>query len=269
MKNVLVLIHDDAGQEARLQAALDLTRALEGHLIALDVVYAPVMATDVLGVDMQLEILADARTRENEHCQRIKARLEREDVAWELVQTTGEIDDCLARNAGLADVIVVNRKLDDQLSPEMRGITSDVARKAHKLVVAVAENCPRFDAAGHAVVAWDGSQPSMSALTAAVPLLALAGSVNIVEIQSDGPGSVHEAATYLSRHGIHAEVSLVARFRDDGGSIAEMLDSICASEGAAYCVMGAYGHSPLREAFFGGTTRAMLGFSRVPLVLAH
>ena len=28
MKNVLVLLHEDVGQEARLQAALDLTRAL-------------------------------------------------------------------------------------------------------------------------------------------------------------------------------------------------------------------------------------------------
>ena len=27
MKNVLLLVHDDQGQEARLQAALDLTRA--------------------------------------------------------------------------------------------------------------------------------------------------------------------------------------------------------------------------------------------------
>ena len=29
MKNVLVLMHEDAGREARFQAALDLTRALD------------------------------------------------------------------------------------------------------------------------------------------------------------------------------------------------------------------------------------------------
>ena len=37
MKNVLVLIHDDAGQEARLQAALDVVRNLDGHLACLEV----------------------------------------------------------------------------------------------------------------------------------------------------------------------------------------------------------------------------------------
>jgi hypothetical protein len=32
MKNVLLLVHDDLGQEARLQAALDIVRAIGGHL---------------------------------------------------------------------------------------------------------------------------------------------------------------------------------------------------------------------------------------------
>jgi nucleotide-binding universal stress UspA family protein len=269
MKNVLVLIHDDSGQEARLQAALDLTRALQGHLMALDVVQTPVLATDVLTADATLELLADARTREDANCTRIEARLEREDVAWDLSQTTGDLDDCLARHAGLADLIVLNRQLEDELAPDMRSVASQVALAAHKPIVAVAEDCTGFDAAGRAVVAWDGSAPAMAALTSAIPLLALAGSVNLVEIQRERPGSVHEAAAYLSRHGIHAEVSLVARFKDDSNSIAEILQSICTSEAAAYCVMGAYGHSALRETLFGGTTREMLGGSGVPLVLAH
>jgi hypothetical protein len=37
MKNVLLLVHDDPGQEARVQAALDVVRAIEGHLICLGV----------------------------------------------------------------------------------------------------------------------------------------------------------------------------------------------------------------------------------------
>src|SRR3989344_3652734 len=36
MKNILLLVHDDHGQEARLQAALDITRAVEGHLTCID-----------------------------------------------------------------------------------------------------------------------------------------------------------------------------------------------------------------------------------------
>ena len=35
MKNILLLIHDDPGQEARLQAALDITRAVEAFRTAI------------------------------------------------------------------------------------------------------------------------------------------------------------------------------------------------------------------------------------------
>ena len=41
MKNILLLVHDDAGQEARFQAALDIGRAVEGHLSCLDVTVIP------------------------------------------------------------------------------------------------------------------------------------------------------------------------------------------------------------------------------------
>ncbi len=46
MKNVLLLIHDDAGEEARLQVALDLARGLSGHLICVDIVQTASAAND-------------------------------------------------------------------------------------------------------------------------------------------------------------------------------------------------------------------------------
>lgn len=43
MKNVLLLVHEDNGQEARFQAEMDVTRALEGHLTCLEIIpFAPV-----------------------------------------------------------------------------------------------------------------------------------------------------------------------------------------------------------------------------------
>src|SRR3546814_13462010 len=44
VKNILLLVHHDAGQEARLQAALDITRAVGGHLACIDVTPFPVVA---------------------------------------------------------------------------------------------------------------------------------------------------------------------------------------------------------------------------------
>jgi nucleotide-binding universal stress UspA family protein len=268
MKNVLLLVHDDAGQEARLQAALDLTRAFQGHLTCLDGMRYPITA-GAFDPMAEAAMLEQEREREQAHSRRIADRLAEEDVSWTMAARVGELADCLVAASGLADIIVVNRQLDGA-GPDMLATAGNVAVKSGKPVVAVPDSCRKFDVGGHAVVAWDGSSAAMAALTGTIPLLALAGSVSLVEVQGEhANGSVEEGAAYLSRHGIHVEIDLVARSKVLGASVGEMLQTLCANQQAAYCVMGAYGHSPLREVLFGGVTRHMLRESSIPLVLVH
>src|SRR3546814_20270436 len=83
MKNVLLLVHDDSGQEARLQCALDLTRALSGHLFCMDVVKVPVLVGAEFGeAQAQAMLLEDTRETEAANDRKIKARLTDEDIAW-------------------------------------------------------------------------------------------------------------------------------------------------------------------------------------------
>lgn len=267
MKNILLLVHDDAGQEARLQAALDLVAALKGHLVCLDVVGLPVMASDYFSDVAQVAMVEEELARESEHCARIEERLEKEGIPFEMLRASGDLADCIVRNAGLADLIVVNRKMDDPFAPEMRSVASAIALKARKPIVAVPETARRFDVNGPVLVAWDGSSPAMAALTAAVPLLKLARTVVLFEVE-DGTVTppAEEAAAYLSRHGIHPTIEREARGPrqvDD-----HILDAI-ERYGATYCVMGAFGQSPLRQALFGGVTRRMLATTPVPLVIVH
>ena len=103
-------------------------------------------------------------------------------------------------------------------------------------------------------------------MRAATPLLALASGVTIVEIGAPNAAPVEEAATYLSRHRIHARVE-----RRDGSreGVADALLDICKDRQPSYCVIGAYGHSRVRESLFGGVTRRMLIESPIPLILGH
>ncbi|MDT9600816.1 universal stress protein [Sphingosinicella rhizophila] len=266
MKNVLLLVHEDPGQEARLQAALDLTRALEGHLVCLDVadLYAPAAAMVNVPVevsDMEEDRL-DRRTR-------LEDRLAREGVSWTMNQALGDLAACITRAAGLSDVIVLNRRLDSDPVPDMRGIVSQVVLKARKPVLAVAESCQGIDFSGPALVSWDGSLPATAALTASVPMLKLARSVNLLEIQGSSSGTVRDAAIYLSRHGVHADVDLLACFKDSAHETSAVIREVCLQNAYSYCVMGAYGNSLVRETLLGGVTRRMLAFSETPLLLAH
>ena len=272
MKNILVLVHEDAGQEARLQAALDLTRALGGHLSCADICQAPppsVVAPAYGILDVDVTLLQEARTREQANRATIEQRLAREDVSWSMASMTGELASCIAAQVGLADLIVLNRRLDDFVAPDMLGITSKLVLKVRKPIVAVPEGVRRFDVAGTSVVAWDGSDAATAALAASVPLLALAETVVLVEVVRSSSDSAEEAAAYLSRHNIHAEVERISSEDTSRARVVELIQSTCRGRGAGYCVMGAYGHSRLRETIFGGVTRAMLRTSPLPLVIAH
>ena len=266
MKNILLLVHDDGGQEARLQAALDLTRALDGHLTCLDVVQFPVLGGDYFTVAGQALLLEDERTREAANRDRLKERLAREDVAWTLNEAQGDIADCVTRAAALADLIVLNRRFERLSAVNMMEIATSVVMTTGKAIVAVDDDAQGFDASGPALVAWDGSASATAAMRAAVPILQLSGRVELFEVADGSPAaSVEDAAAYLSRHDVHANIRRVQM----AGSPAEMIGEACSLLGASYCVMGAFGHSPLREAILGGVTRHMLASSTIPLVLAH
>ena len=267
MKNVLLLIHDDAGEEARFQVALDLARALSGHLTCLDIVETPVLiGTDYTMADTAFALMADARDREAENRSRIKARLAAEDVPWDWKDATGDIARLLEVEAGLADVIVLNTVFAEPEPTNMRAIVSDVVMRAGKPILAVPQETRSLDTGGQVLIAWNGAPAIAKTLRAVTPLLALAEGVTIVEIGKIVGPPAEEAAAYLSRHGIHAridrDVPLV-------WTVGDALLTACRERLPAYCVIGAYGHSRLREWLIGGVTRRMLAESPVPLLLGH
>ncbi|AHE53587.1 MULTISPECIES: universal stress protein [Sphingomonadaceae] len=266
MKNILLLVHDDAGQEARLQAALDITRALQGHLNCVDVALMPMLAGDYDATGATM-LLADEREREAQNRTRLEERLAREAIQWDWINAVGDMAECITRASGLADLIVVNRKLDAFATPDMRGITGTIAIRSRKPLVAVPDDSRAFDTAGTALIAWDGSAPVMRTMQACVPLLKLAASVRLFTVD-DGSEAVpaEEAATYLSRHDIHASIERVDGLDRKADTL---IAEACEASGAAYCLMGAYSHGRLAETLFGGVTRRLLESCRLPLVLGR
>lgn len=267
MKNVLVLMHDDGGQEARFQAALDITRALDGHLTCVDVAILPVLAGDYAGMGGTALLMADEQQREGANKRHMETRLQAEDVPYTWIDQCGFLSPCMREAAALADLVVLNREIDEIKYPDMLTLVGDMLLKANKPIIAVPASATRFEAFGPALVAWDGSPESEAALRAAVPLLTHASSVTILEIDDGSlkqPAS--EAATYLSRHGIKAIIRREAAVSDVPSTmILDAIDGLAAS----YVVMGGFGHSRFLEATFGGVTRRMLKECPVPIFLAH
>jgi nucleotide-binding universal stress UspA family protein len=267
MKNILLLVHDDPGQEARFQAALDITRALDGHLTCVDVVQIPLMMGASVVDSGEAMLLADERSREAANEVALKARLTHEDVAWSWIDATGDIAYCVLDAASTADLIILNREPDRFSFAGLDDVVATVVMKAHKPIVAVPDQVTHFTVSGRALIAWDGSQSVFGTLQACVPMLRLASAVHIFEVVDGARGiPAQEAASYLSRHGIHSSIETV---HDGLTAPDKLITDRCAKWQADYCVMGAFHHGRAIEAVFGGVTRRMLKDSALPLILGH
>lgn len=268
MKNILLLIHDDSGQEARLQAALDITRAIEGHLDCLDVAVLPQMTGEYVVGEAEVMLVYDERAREHSNRTRLESRLAHEDVPWSWTDTLDIPAEAIIRAASLADLIVVSIGLARDEPEYLRRLAGVVARKAARPVLAVPPQTGRLDVCGTALIAWDGSSEANEALREAVPLLKFSNNVILLDVdENEGAFAAHSAATYLSRHGVHAKVELA--HRKTGGTIHGTILESAHAVRASYIVMGAFGHSMALEAVFGGVTRSMLDHSNLPLLIAH
>jgi nucleotide-binding universal stress UspA family protein len=123
---------------------------------------------------------------------------------------------------------------------------------------------------GTVAVAWDFSRAAARAVADALPILELAKQVRIVTVVNEkalgSKRSGEELAKNLARHGIDVVLDKVDA---KGDTIGAVLESWTSSQGADMLVMGAYGHSRLREFVLGGATRSMLSKPTLPILLSH
>jgi nucleotide-binding universal stress UspA family protein len=150
-----------------------------------------------------------------------------------------------------------------------RAIAEDVILAAGRPVLMV-PYAGRFpDTGTRVLVAWNASPEAARAVTDALPLLAAAQSVEVVAFGDGGdhgelPGA--DLALFLARHGVRATA---ARQSLAGIDVGSQILSRAADSDADLIVMGAYGHSRLREMALGGATRTLLDAMTVPVLMAH
>ncbi len=270
MKTILLPIHDDDGAEARFQVALDLARAHGAHLNCLQVtpLTAYVASDSFGGVFVMPDLIEAVSAQETKLRTATEARLAREDVSWSYEHGDGDPAATIVDRSSLADLVILSPALREPRPTDPLPLAGDVAIHARTPVCVVPASARGLDVAGKAFVAWNGSPEAAAALKAALPMLRLAASVVIATVAEPSEDMLPplDACEYLSRHGIKAELTTLER---DRGSIADVLLAARDRLGASYVVMGAYGHSRMREFILGGVTREMLRGSPTPLFLAH
>ena len=120
------------------------------------------------------------------------------------------------------------------------------------------------------VLAWDGSRAATRAIADALPVLRRAKAVHIFTVTNrktlPATRTASSLAEHLSAHGVKAVVaSVLAADRKIDVVFADYAQSCDAD----LIVMGAFGHSRLRDFILGGATQSVLSDPRIALFFSH
>lgn len=269
-----ILVYADATKVAPvcLDAAAGLASAHGAHLTALHVTPPPFLTPDI-GAGVPLEMIQWQEKRERE----IAAQAEREviaarqrtgqDIEWRCV--AGEIVPTVEIYSRYADLVVVGQGgRDDDPSIVADDLAEAIVLGAGRPVL-ILPSYGSFPKVGeHALIAWNRTREATRAVHDALPMLVRAKSVAVLEVNPDPRPHLAgaEIGQHLARHGIKADVGVaVVSDIDPGNTIL----SRAADVGADLLVMGAYGHSRLREYILGGVTRHILKHMTLPVLMSH
>jgi nucleotide-binding universal stress UspA family protein len=286
-KVILVPATGTAEDAAVFATALAAARLFDSHLVALHVRSdvrrdIATMASVDMGVTAGLDtMIADLEAQSEA---REKAAMQ----AWTAFRTANNIPladapgtpgvtgewrgevgneaDWLAEHGRTSDLVVAGRGREGGL------VAMDVLEAAlmdsGKPLIVAPDDAPA-GLEGPVVVAWKNTRESAKAIAAALPLIRKASKVVILTVQeaadADPDSSPARLAAALRWHNT-VEVKVLPRGRAEP---VEVLMNAARDAKATLLVMGGYGHTRLREAVFGGFTRAVLENAPIPVLMAH
>jgi len=274
-KTILVHLDGRARNAERLDFAFGIAAMFEGHLVGL---YAPGVAR------IPSYALAEAGPTLRELVERRRAEAVRQaqkefrdaaarrgDAGAEWRISEADPAAAVALNARYADLVIAAQP-EPQDEPGVRSLAEEFVLSAGRPVLYL-PYAGRFTTVGERVmIAWDAGRESARAVSDALPLLKRAGHVHVVAFRPERSDAAHgeepgaDIAQYLARHGVKVTVS---RYDAPDVDVGNQLLSRAFDLSVDLIVMGAWGHSRLREFVLGGVTRTLLESMTVPVLMSH
>ncbi|MEW9834885.1 universal stress protein [Mesorhizobium marinum] len=192
------------------------------------------------------------------------------DVSSEYAEE-GAADDVIGRRARYCDLLFVGPELLSRGVLKTKTVEGGLFSSGKPLLLAPEGTSPTLKPK-RILIAWDSRIEASNAVSHARDLLAAADDVRIVLVdplvgedgQGEEPGA--DLAAYLARHGVKVTVD---RLSSQGRTVDETLRQHAVDTAAELMVMGAYGHSRLRERIFGGVTQSVIDDTPLPILMAR
>jgi nucleotide-binding universal stress UspA family protein len=281
-KDILVTLDAAPPARGRIELAAALAKRCKAHLVGLHISTAAEAQSqrgyfnsfDQTLLEPLYRDFAEQMQLEAEASRTLfKEAVSRHGVSAEWRQAAGQPSRIAALHGRYADLLVLGQlDPDDIRGPLLRPLPEQVALAIGRPVLVV-PYVGSWDQIGRRVlVGWDASREATRAVNDAMPLLETAETVTVLTIDPVGDATRHgevpgaDIALHLARHGIKATVEATVSGDISAGNV---LLSRASDLAADLLVIGAYGHSRVRELVLGRTTRTILESMTLPVLMAH
>lgn len=277
-KTLLVSLNEVARQPQLVAAAAVLAKAFDAHVSGLYVIPA-VQFYPSVGYEAMPQFFDGNQIFFKEAAKGVADAFDKAMKAeglssdFQLVNgATANISDEVVARAHAADLVLLSAAdVNAPAGVEPDFVEQVVMSAGRPVVILPLKGNAKLDLS-QVILAWNDGREAARAAFDSVPLLKAAKNVTVVRLDPqkdrDLQGKIAGAdiAETLARHKIKAEILNIPTAGEDPG---KALLTCASDRGAGFIVMGAYGHSRLREFIFGGATQHIMANLDRPVLMSH
>lgn len=292
LKDILVHTDNSRNSEVRLEYATRLAETHEAYLTGLYVAASspePVptirqapnyIVPDLGGGSLRdyEEKASELRSQYSDHARqaaeaaksRFREASKERGISNEWIYTEESMINALTHHARFCDVAVVGQPGPDSRRYFGETPTDHLILSVGHPVLVIPTLAEGFTVGKRVMIAWDRSPLATRAVHNSRPFLRHAESVHILAInlkpekKGESPGS--GICEHLARHDIEAKP---IHLEGKGDHLYDVILAQAEKLEIDLIIMGAYGHSRLREQILGGNTYHLLNHSPIPMLMSH
>ena len=278
MKDILVHLDGTAADDTRIAHAGFVVGLFEAHLTGLltNIMQVPAMpVADGIAYAAYLQSTQEkTKLQGDRDAERLSHRLDALTASSELRRLdifSEAVWQVVAMQARTSDLLIALRPYGSERGEGLADVVEAGLFESGRAVYVVPEDRAPPTALQSVLIGWNDTPAAAHAIAEAMPFLRKAGQVVVVTVDEGEPAEQAgeepgaDIARHLDRHGINVEMRHVAGWSNTSDALLNEVER----SGADLVVLGAYGHSRLREWVLGGTTRDCLTRCPIPMIMAH
>ncbi len=274
---IAVHLNNDNNCERRIDVALKLAAQHEAQIVGIypnEAISGTSFTDNVVPQDMRTELNARATKFREKTIELFTNKASEAGIKFEVRNPRGGQEEALALHARFCDLLVMSKAdRSDSGGTMLLNLPESVVMAAGRpvLMVPVVGN---INSIGERILyCWDQKREAARAFNDARPFLGLCKELHILEVNQNishmekSDIQPNDFANYCISLG-YTKPNIHIKTTDNIG-VGHIILNTAADNACDLIVMGAYGHSRMRQWIMGGATRTLMSTMTTPVLLSH